>query len=443
MKRLLLVDDDALVMRLYRDRLSAHGFQVNTAASGVAALTILRSARPDLVVLDLMMPDLSGVDVLKFIRSEPRLAPVPVVVLTNSYLNELGKQAAAIGIERALLKAQCTPSALMATIDELLQQQAATEPTESSSASPPSMSSAPAQPPATSQPIESRIASSPPSSTPQTPPQPPTPAAAPPPIPIKLAQPEAKKSEPEVKPSEPEAKADGDLLKQAPRISAELRQLFQSLSRLPRNAPEQQAGLQELYRKVHFLAAAAGFTQFAPLTKTAAVFEALLYVLLAEPSRITPSVFRTLASLVDFVELLFRRAGESLPSGSLSSQVLVVDDDPLSNRLVDAALRQAQLNPRSTEDPLVAWQWAHHQHFDLILLDIEMPALNGFELCARLRAVPGYEKTPIIFVTVHGEFETRAKSTLSGGDDLIAKPILPMEVAAKAVMHLVKSQMRA
>jgi len=456
MKRLLLVDDDALVMRLYRDRLSAHGFQVNTAASGVAALTILRSARPDLVVLDLMMPDLSGVDVLKFIRSEPRLAPVPVVVLTNSYLNELGKQAAAIGIERALLKAQCTPSALMATIDELLQQQAATEPTESSSASPPSMSSAPAQPPATSQPIESRIAFSPPPSTPKTAPGPQPPAAVPGTSPIKKSETEASKAEPvgqkselEAKPeveadkSAPEAKADGDLLKQAPRISAELRQLFQSLSRLPRNAPEQQAGLQELYRKVHFLAAAAGLTQFAPLTKTAAVFEALLYVLLAEPSRITPSVFRTLASLVDFVELLFRRAGESFPSGSLSSQVLVVDDDPLSNRLVDAALRQAQLNPRSTEDPLVAWQWAHHQHFDLILLDIEMPALNGFELCARLRAVPGYEKTPIIFVTVHGEFEARAKSTLSGGDDLIAKPILPMEVAAKAVMHLVKSQMRA
>jgi len=100
-----LVDDDALVIRSYRDRLSAHGFQVNTAASGSAAIAILRSAKPDLVVLDLMMPDLSGVDVLRFIRSEPRLAGTPVVVLTNTYMNDLGMQAAAIGIEKAMLKA--------------------------------------------------------------------------------------------------------------------------------------------------------------------------------------------------------------------------------------------------------------------------------------------------------------------------------------------------
>ena len=72
--------------------------------------------------------------------------------------------------------------------------------------------------------------------------------------------------------------------------------------------------------------------------------------------------------------------------------------------------------------------------------DVEMPVLNGFELCERLRAVPSYEKTPVIFVTIHSDFESRAKSSLSGGDDLIAKPILPMELAAKVVMHLLKSQ---
>ena len=117
MKRLLLVDDDAIVMRSYRDRLSAHGFQVNTAADGAAAIAILRAARPDLVVLDLMMPNLSGVEVLKFIRSQPKLAATPVVVLTNVYMNDLGRQATAIGIEKALLKAQCSPSVLMSVID--------------------------------------------------------------------------------------------------------------------------------------------------------------------------------------------------------------------------------------------------------------------------------------------------------------------------------------
>src|SRR5690242_15909146 len=93
MKRLLLVDDDTFVLRSYRDRLSAHGFQVNTAGDGTAAIAILRAARPDLVVLDLMMPNLSGVDVLKFMRSETRLKATPVIVLTNGFMNDLGRQA--------------------------------------------------------------------------------------------------------------------------------------------------------------------------------------------------------------------------------------------------------------------------------------------------------------------------------------------------------------
>src|SRR5262245_18993633 len=103
--KVLLVDDDELVTRLSRDRLSAHGFHVNTAAGGDAALSVLQSANPDLVVLDLMMPQVSGVEVLKYIRSEPRLADTSVVLLTNDYDNELGHWAARVGVNKAFLKA--------------------------------------------------------------------------------------------------------------------------------------------------------------------------------------------------------------------------------------------------------------------------------------------------------------------------------------------------
>src|SRR5512134_1751081 len=121
MKRLLLVDDDAVSTRPYRDRLAAHGFHVNIATSGAMAMSILRSAKPDLVVLDLMMPEVSGVDVLKMIRAAPKLASTPVVVLTDAFLNDLGRQASRIGIEKAFLKSQCSPSVLMAAIDEILE----------------------------------------------------------------------------------------------------------------------------------------------------------------------------------------------------------------------------------------------------------------------------------------------------------------------------------
>jgi CheY-like chemotaxis protein len=109
MKRVLLVDDDAVVIRSYRDRLSAHGIQVNTASNAATAMSILRSAKPDLVVLDLMMPEVSGVEVLKFVRSEERLAKTPVVVLSSDHRDDLGRHAARIGVEKAFLKAQCSP----------------------------------------------------------------------------------------------------------------------------------------------------------------------------------------------------------------------------------------------------------------------------------------------------------------------------------------------
>ena len=403
MKRLLLVDDDTLMIRVYRDRLAAHGFQVNTAGSGTAALSILRSVKPDLVVLDLMMPDLSGVEVLKFIRSEPRLAPTPVVVLTNAYLNDLGRQAADIGVQKALLKAQCSPSVLMAVIDVIL---------------------------------DPRLAAAKPS-PPEAEPEPEAPAS-----PTAPAQPEAPVAAAPVDTEESEMENGESLLAATPQICAELRERFQALTRAPGNGPEQQRQLQGLFSQVHSLAAAAGQTKFAHLAQAAAVFDALLYVLMENPRQVSPSVLRTLASLVDFVKVLFQNAREARPGNPSSAQVLVVDDDPVSNQVVVSALAQAHLNARSTENPLTAWDWINREQFDLLLLDIEMPELNGLELCKRLRKLPGYEKTPVIFVTIHTDFESRAGASLSGADDVIAKPVLPAELAAKVVMHLIRAQTR-
>ena len=215
---------------------------------------------------------------------------------------------------------------------------------------------------------------------------------------------------------------------------------FQTFARAPSGSDEQKLRLQDLYRKAHFLTASAGLAQFSRLAQVAAVFEALLYVLMDNPTRINASVRQTLASLVDCVEMLFHRARQSPPETVSPARVLVVDDDPVSNRTTMLALAQAKLEARSSADPLQAWEWVQQDTFDLVLLDVEMPGMSGFDFCKRLRALPGYAKTPVIYVTVHNDFESRARGTLSGGDDLISKPILPMELAAKVVMHLSKRQ---
>ena len=76
------------------------------------------------------------------------------------------------------------------------------------------------------------------------------------------------------------------------------------------------------------------------------------------------------------------------------------------------------------------------KRFDALLLDIEMPETDGLELCTRLRRLPQYRHTPIIFLTLHKSFEQRAESVLHGGDDFISKPFLYSELTVKVLSHV-------
>ena len=67
-----------------------------------------------------------------------------------------------------------------------------------------------------------------------------------------------------------------------------------------------------------------------------------------------------------------------------------------------------------------------------------MPGMNGFDLCKKLRAMPLHAKTPVIFVTALSGFESRAKSSLSGGDDFIGKPFSYIELAVKGLIYVLR-----
>ena len=120
MKTIFIVEDDAVVVHVYRAKFVREGFGVEVAEDGLKAVRMLAAVKPDVVVLDLMLPKLSGVDVLKFIRSSPALKTTPVIILSNAHMTPLAQEAAAIGAERSLLKSSCTPSQLIAVINDLL-----------------------------------------------------------------------------------------------------------------------------------------------------------------------------------------------------------------------------------------------------------------------------------------------------------------------------------
>ncbi len=80
--KILVVDDDPQIVRLVRSYLEQSGFSVVTAADGEAALHLVRSERPDLLVLDVMMPKRDGLDLTRLVRSDANLAHIPILLLT-------------------------------------------------------------------------------------------------------------------------------------------------------------------------------------------------------------------------------------------------------------------------------------------------------------------------------------------------------------------------
>jgi DNA-binding response OmpR family regulator len=118
----------------------------------------------------------------------------------------------------------------------------------------------------------------------------------------------------------------------------------------------------------------------------------------------------------------------------------VVDDEILSRRAITYALEKAYLKSINIEDPGVALKMATENAYDLIFLDVQMPGMDGFELCTKIRALPVNKTTPIIFVTSLTDFKSRAKSSLSGGTDLIAKPFMFIELTVKALTHVLRNR---
>ncbi|MFZ0921222.1 MAG: response regulator [Candidatus Dormiibacterota bacterium] len=110
--RLLLVDDDVDVASMYEMQLAAQGFHVITAHSGTEAIDRASSEYPDLIYLDLGLPEMHGFDVLRKLRAAPSTAGIPVVILTNYSEPDLVRQGRELGAHDFLIKAHTPPAAL-------------------------------------------------------------------------------------------------------------------------------------------------------------------------------------------------------------------------------------------------------------------------------------------------------------------------------------------
>ena len=81
-KTVLIVEDNELNMKLFRDLLEAHGYQTSGTSNGYEALDLVRKMRPDLVLMDIQLPQVSGLEVTRWIKDDPELRNIPVVAVT-------------------------------------------------------------------------------------------------------------------------------------------------------------------------------------------------------------------------------------------------------------------------------------------------------------------------------------------------------------------------
>lgn len=121
MAKILLVEDDISLRDVYYARLQAEGFELAVASNGEEALAAAVKERPDLIVLDVMMPRISGFDVLDIIRTTPEIAHTRVVMMTALGSPEDRERGEKLGVDKYLVKSQVTLEDVVATIKKVLE----------------------------------------------------------------------------------------------------------------------------------------------------------------------------------------------------------------------------------------------------------------------------------------------------------------------------------
>ena len=140
------------------------------------------------------------------------------------------------------------------------------------------------------------------------------------------------------------------------------------------------------------------------------------------PSQIVASVART--------------GGKSNPG----AKVMIVDDDPQLLGTLQILLAPWDFKLTTLEDPHQFWDVLKRVEPDLLVLDVEMPDVNGLELCQLLRSDPHWSQLPVLFLTAHTDAKTQHQVFAIGADDYMSKPVVAAELATRVLNRLERVQ---
>ncbi len=120
MANILIVEDDPLMSRMYQKIFKFEGFEVDLAHDGEEGLDKVRKNKPTLVLLDIMMPKMNGLEVLEKMKLDPEIKTIPVIMLTNLAGNQDAESALSKGAVKYIIKSENDPKQVVNMVKEIL-----------------------------------------------------------------------------------------------------------------------------------------------------------------------------------------------------------------------------------------------------------------------------------------------------------------------------------
>jgi DNA-binding response OmpR family regulator len=411
MKRILIIEDDPIVAHIYKSRLEKEGFKVEVSADGQTGYYRIYDLKPEAILLDLMLPKMNGIDLLKKIRAVRDFEKVPILVFTNAYVANMIHEAFSAGATAIYNKSTVTPRQVIDALNAIFTGTFVQTGPDAKAASPAGATAT--QPDKTSSQGSTSSA----------------PAAA--------------KAPGVLKSIDDDKVFEAELLKSFLSSSgtwvSDMRKSLQETTKAT-DESARLAHLEHLYRKVRTYSTNANLAGVAAVAKLGAATEALVKELLDKPKTITPSTLRTTAHALDCLRDITQPHLPADIADNPPINILVVDDEMMSRRAILYALEKAFLKAVSVESPDDALKQTAATKFDLVFLDVHMPGMDGFALCEKLRETGSNRTTPVVFVTSTADFQARAQSTLRGASDLIAKPFMFIELTVKALTFALRAR---
>ena len=118
MTKIAIIEDDSAISQMYRMKFEADGFDVRVANNGKIGVELVDSFKPDIILLDLQMPEMNGLEALKKIRSKDSSKTTPVIILTNLGEEEADSEIRNLGIHSYIVKANLTPRQVASHVKE-------------------------------------------------------------------------------------------------------------------------------------------------------------------------------------------------------------------------------------------------------------------------------------------------------------------------------------